>query len=564
MFPTNDKGFNLFTALISFLLIMLAVLLIQSMIQTERNAADTIANIESRSRLEATAEMSRADAMQVFNYALRKKIEDWLTDPDRGGLTLQLQDRTWEEIQQEFAESKFGKAQADGSQFAKFTASSLEGIFYSPSHFGNYTISLEGSSTLEKSIQIAISKSLDDFFTVIDCENGDPKNCDRGTFYVNLHLERLTQEEYESLPKLHVVDRATGEELKEIILPRTTFRIYVPLRFFKAIAETRALAHYPQGGGSFSNQGWIDTTSDGGLFSPKNHNEIEQIALGVCDHGSCAPRTNPMQVQGKKKTTGKNLFCAGDNLTPKKTEKLTVKMICGQPWCSNYAVPTQYNANSDDDWKNMKDTTILVAKARACQIVKDARANGFIDTSPDDKFTIVGNECEGNGIPLAHEISVDVDNRTSKIIGAGSASSQVSDPGRFLGLFTGAGGEIEFPNMGGTQFLECSGVTTEQKSKCAEVKSVKITLAFREEDPNYMVSETKEGEERIYRVSVYDNTYVPFTANWTQGTSPQNLYAGPPSKTNCSFASGQGWHCKTTTKTGELGQGLATAGCEPN
>ena len=561
----NQKGFNLFTALISFLLIMLAVLLIQSMIQTERNAADTIANIESRTRLEATAEMARADSMQVFNYALRKKIEDWLTDPNRGGLTLQLQDRTWEEIQQEFAESKFGKTQADGSQFAKFTASSLEGIFYSPSHFGNYTISLEGSATLETSIQKAIAKSMDDFFTVIDCPDGDPKNCPRGTFYVNLHIERLTQEEYEGLPKLHVVDRATGEELKEIILPRTTFRIYVPLRFFKAIAEARALAHYPEGGGSFASPSWVDTTSDNGLFSPKNHNEIEQLALGVCDFGSCAPRTTPLQVQSQTKINGLNMFCPGDSGSPSWSQGMATSLQCGETWCGNYNVPTQYNANSDDEWKNMKDALGLVAKARVCQILKDARASGFIDADPDDEFTLLGNECEGQGVQLAYDISINVDNRTSKIIGQGSATTQSANLGRFLGLYTGSGGEIEYPDTQGTQFLDCSGLTTEQKSKCSEVKSVKVTLAFREENPNYMVTETKPGEERIYRISIYDNTYVPFTANWTQGTSPRDLYSGPPSKTNCSFASGQGWHCQTILQNPTMDSPLTKAiGCMPN
>ena len=107
-FSRSEKGFNLFTALVSFLLIMLAVLLVQSMVSSERSASDTIAKIESRSRLQATAEMARADAMQVFNYALRKKIEDWLIDPERGGLTLNLQNKSWEEIKKDFAESKFG------------------------------------------------------------------------------------------------------------------------------------------------------------------------------------------------------------------------------------------------------------------------------------------------------------------------------------------------------------------------------------------------------------------------------------------------------------------------
>ena len=205
----NNKGFNLFTALISFLLILLAVLLIQSMIQAERNATDTVDHIESRSKLEATAEMARADAMQVFNYALRKKIEDWLVSPETGVVFLRLEDKSWEEIQDDFAESKFGGEK--GSQFAHFTAGSLEAIFHQPTHFGNYTISIEGKETLAEGIKNAISKSIeDDFFTVIEC-NGDPRgdNCPLGTFYVNLHLERLSQQEYESLPKIVVTDKAS-------------------------------------------------------------------------------------------------------------------------------------------------------------------------------------------------------------------------------------------------------------------------------------------------------------------------------------------------------------------
>ncbi len=343
---SNQRGFNLFTALISFLLIMLAVLLVQSMIQTERNAADTIAKIESRSRLEATAEMARADAMQVFNYALRKKIEDWLSDEETGVVQLDLQNKTWEEIQTEFAESKFGGA--EGSQFAYFTAKSLEAIFYMPSHFGNYSIAIEETETLERALRTAIAKSLDDFFTVIECENGDPRTCEKGTFYVNLHLERLTQEEYEELPKLRVVDKATGDELKEVILPRTTFRIYVPLRFFKAIAEARALMHYPEGGGDFEDTSWLDTMADGGLFSPQHHNQIELMGLGLCDYGYCAPRTNPLENPVSGTLSGADQFCSGDNTAPKWGEKLLTKLESEEPWFPQELIDASYNANSDD------------------------------------------------------------------------------------------------------------------------------------------------------------------------------------------------------------------------
>lgn len=556
----NQKGFNLFTALISVLLIMLAVLLIQSMIQTERNTVDTITANENRSRLEATAEMARADAMQVFNYALRKKIEDWLTDPERGGLTLNLQNRSWDEIKKDFAESKFSSSQADGSQFAKFTASSLEGIFYSQSHFGTYTISLEGAATLETGIKQTISKSLDDFFTVIECPDGDPKNCPKGTFYVNLHIERLTQKEYENLPKLHVIDRTTGEELKEILLPRTTFRIYVPLRFFKAIAEARALAHYPQGGGNFGSTSWIDTGSDSGLFSPKNHNEIEKLALGMCDYGSCKPRENPLQQMsiGSFLEEGTEKFCPGDASAPSWQKGLTTAIQCTESWCPPGV--TSYNANNNDDWKEMKDALEAIAVGKVCSVVQGAKSAGYIDTDPNDKFTVVGTEC-GN---LAQEVSVNIDARESKVIGRGSQQDQGSDPGRNLGLYID-GGIVKYPDVGGVSFLGCSGSDSDYKSRCSEVKSIKVTLAFKEEDPNYMVRETKSGEERIYRISVYDNTYLPFTANWDQGSlGADSLYSRAPTQINCSMVTAQGWYCVTKrVASGNLGEGPVTDGCVP-
>jgi len=562
----NSKGFNLFTALISFLLIMLAVLLIQSMIQTERNAIDTISRIESRSKLEATAEMARADAMQVFNYALRKRIEDWLTDPERGGITLQLENRTWKQIQDEFAASKFGGDQ--GSQFAKFTASSLEGIFYSPDHLGKYRISLEGSETLEDGITSTILKSIDeDFFTVIGCD-GDPRgdHCPLGTFYVNLHIEKLTQEEYENLPKLHVVDMTTGEELKEIILPRTTFRIYVPLRFFKAIAETRALTHYPRGGGDFSNTDpWINTPNDYGIFSPRVHNEMEAMGLGMCDFGYCAPRTDPLKKPESREISRAGTFCPGDSTSATWGEGLNIQLESSKTWFP--ANLTSYNANDNDDWKNMKDSLSMIGEAKVCNVINGAREAGFIDANPDDDFTLVGNECARGEEMLAYEISINSDARASKIVGPKeSISLGLTDPGRNLGLYTDPRtGDVNYPHIGGIEYIGCRDSDADFKSRCAEIKSVKVTLAFREENQNYMVRELSEGEERIYKISVYDNTYIPFTANWEQGEIGADfLYRELPELTSCSMAAGQGWYCYSEREAGPappVAGGSQTTGC---
>ena len=564
----NKRGFNLFTALISFLLILLAVLLVQSMIQAERNATDTVDHIESRSKLEATSEMARADAMQVFNYALRKKIEDWLVSPETGVVFLKLEDKSWEEIQDDFAESKFGGTQ--GSQFAHFTAGSLEAIFHQPSHFGNYTISIEGKETLAEGIKNAIAKSLeDDFFTVIEC-NGDPRgnNCPLGTFYVNLHLERLTQQEYENLPKIVVTDKASGEELKQVILPKTTFRIYVPLRFFKAIAEARSLAHYSNSGKSFENEGWINTADDYGLFAPKTHNEIEQFALGMCDYSSCKPREDPLtpmaiNTELPAKTGALNLFCPGDSTAPTwSTTDITIPITGNYAWFSDGDVPATYNANNNSGWEKMQTALGKVAEARVCAVIKGAKNAGYLDDVADDNFAMVGEECDDSGTNLAFDIAINVQTGESKLIGGGAKSAaQGVNPGRNIGLF-GAVDNVQFPVITSTA-MTCSSNQGDYKSRCAEVNSVKVVLAFEETDPNYMVRRPKPGRERLYRIAIFDNTYKPFTANWQQGNLGGNdLYSIAPQETMCSMAPGQGWNCTTIGTPGPLGSPM-TSGCTP-
>ncbi|HLC36824.1 MAG TPA: hypothetical protein VJK05_04435, partial [archaeon] len=71
----NEKAFTLFTALISFLLIILTTLLVTNMIQTTRSTSDVINSIEEQTQLQAIADLARADAIQTFNYNVRNKIE---------------------------------------------------------------------------------------------------------------------------------------------------------------------------------------------------------------------------------------------------------------------------------------------------------------------------------------------------------------------------------------------------------------------------------------------------------------------------------------------------------
>lgn len=559
----NEKAFNLFTALVAALLLMLTVLLINSMTQSERKTADTIAGIQSRSDLEATAEMARTDAMQLFNFGLRGRIEEWLTSEETGGLTLQLQNRTWKEIQTDFAESKFGGANSEA--LAKFIASNLIGLFHGGVYFENYVISLEGTDTLQAGLDAAIKKSVEtgDFFTVIECPDGNPKTCEKGTFYVNLHLEKLTQEEYERLPKLHVFDKISGKDLRVVILPRTTFRIYVPLRFFKAIAETRALMHYPRSplaeGTDF--ESFFDTTEDIGLFSPTVHNTIEEMALGMCDYGYCAPRNDPFKPP-KEKSLGSGQFCPGDTTAQEYAKGIPTPIECPsntKDWCKFDGV--QYNANTGS--ADMKKALKQIAEAKTCDIVKKAKAAGYVDSDPDDKFTLIGDECDN----LAKSIEINVEALKSKKVQpekgdaasiAGFTDSYNAEScdrsnlfgltkNRNVGLYK-AGNNVASPHISFAE-IQCSGdIGQYDYSECAEVSSIKVTLAFKEENPTYMVN--KQGE-KIYRITVYDNTFVPFTAAWDSGAIGSDcLYSTAPKKTNCSLEPNNGWYCKSMYEIG--------------
>jgi len=547
----SERGFNLFTALVSFLLITLSVLLINGMLQSERNAATRIGQEQSMAELQAVSDMARADAIQIFNYGLRKAIEEWMTDPQVGGITLNLSDKSWDEIKQSFAEAKFGGS--EGRQFANFTAATLEALFYSEAHFGNYAVSLTGDrQTLEELLQKLTAESVkeDDFFQVIGCETGDPKQCPKGTFYVNLKVTKLSQEDYERLPKLRILNKATGDEIKEVILPRANFRIYVPLRVFKAIAEARALAHYPLSNGQ------IDHKRDRGLFSGWFHNMVEEMGLGLCDKDNCAPRTNPFAASSDTTIGGK--ACPGDGTYDGSQTVLLTK-------------GGSYNPHDAQSGAASSMETVLqgIVKKMVCDVAKEAKAAGWIDfDGAADKFELV----TGGGCIGLQEVEVVASSRISKNIVHNATESATQTPGggytetdcsrtpyRKIGLYLD-GGKIQVPAISSST-LSCTGsVGTQGQAQCTEIKRLSVRLWFKELDPTYMVDKTMK-KPKIYNIKLVDNSFVPFTANWTQDGFGGCFYSGPPTPTDCKFS--EGWTCSTQTSTQAGQTGQQPTGCVP-
>ncbi len=539
MIQLDSKGFNLFTALVSFLLIALSVLLINGMIQSERSASTRISQEQRMAELQAVADISRSDAIQVFNYSLRKTIEDWMTDKNTGGITLDfMQDREWDDIKRKFAEAKFGGTEG-GRQFAEFTSASLQAIFFGEGSFGSYSISIEGEETFEEMLYELTKKSVedDDFFEVIDCPTGNPKNCDKGTFYVNLKVAKLSQEEYEKLPRIRVINKSTGDEIKEIILPRANFRIYVPLRVFKAIAEARAIAHFPLNGGVIP-----PGASDIGLFSPNIHNQIEEMAIGMCDEGYCNPRGNPFTKPGSVSFAGAN--CPGN-----KTKDQDVIVNLSVPWLPGLT----YNASDPDSGadNSMKKILKKVVKKRVCDIAEASVAGGWLDSDPNDSFVLVG----GSECAYIRELDITAfslrsknlpqvgDNSTPTGTPGGGTGYSFNDcprtPERKIGIF----GDMEKPGIETNQ-LACSGGGSDfGQSHCTEIEKVAVKLWFKETDRTYMVDKT-DPDDKIYSIRLLDNYFTPFTPRWDQGGIGGDCkYGSGPTETPCSFDNG--WTCVT-------------------
>src|SRR3989344_283971 len=325
----SQKGFTLFTALISFVLIFLVVLLVQTMISAERSTSDIIGDVEEEQEMQAIADLARADALQAFNLAMRSAIEAHITrdiSPAEGVPDNQLllspeifqeagNDKAaiLQKIKEKFTADFFGGApnqacvsncgtdsacisacKPSGEQFASIAAIYLSTILQRSDDVGQYDISIQsgtGSANIEAEVKPVISKAIEatpEFIEIVGC-NGTLEGCPTGTFYVNLDLTKITDEEYEKLPQIVVKKRTseggvTGRVLKEPLLPRANLRLYVPLRIFKAIVYSEEFVWRDDGQGIFQNGKFKQT--------------ISKMRLGICDNGSgsnsysCAARNN--------------------------------------------------------------------------------------------------------------------------------------------------------------------------------------------------------------------------------------------------------------------------------
>lgn len=445
----GPRGFNLFTALVATILVVIAVLLTQAMTRTERSTTDVINNIEEEQKMLAVADLAKADALQVFNFGIRFAIEEWLTTdsspadgvPDNYYLLtpdVALQPDAWERIKKDFARTHFGIGNS-GTQLATLASNHLTDLLLQAPDVKGYSIDLpepnraELRSLLQKVFDES-SKS-DDFFKVVECD-GTITGCPKGTFYVNLNLKGpkdggyLIDEEYEKFPQLTVTNNLTGRVLRQPILPRGNLQIYVPLRLFKGLAYGLEVA---KAGGE-------------GVFEPTSrlHQDIDKAASGICD-SDCSARTNAFsEIAGQ---LGQN-SCFGD---PNTVINQLGPLDFGDP---DFSVP--YNPGDSREQSNsLKQFVETQVIAPHVELLSSSKQLGGGD------FALVK-----------------------------TAPSAVTVPRPSRKIFSQAGQE-------GVSYGD---------AYCTKVQEVSVILVFEETNDNFIVAK-REDRQNIYGIRLLDGKY---------------------------------------------------------
>lgn len=549
----NERAFNLFTALLALILIILTSVLVTSMVNSESNTKTIIAKLIGQSKLEATSRLIRADAFQTFNYMMRDQIEGWLSQPDNVFKPLDYHVwEDWQKVKDEFADVQFKNEAAFASYLGQNLPSQLES--YNDNYSGSYKINVDfNREGFVRILQSVVKKSAadNDFFEVVDCD-GTPEGCPNGTFYINLKFSRLTPEMYESMPLLTVTDVRSGRQLKDPVLPRNDLKVFVPLRLFRALAITRAFMHSKLGPE-------MNGQEDYGFYSPRIHNEIDSMALGLCDYGSCYPREDPyfpsqkryipnhlcpgylnnqMKVKGSFRGTQFEYWAGRSSNTRDVLRKLVKKRLCD---LSNELI-SAYNAPGEFEVKQNS------AYSTPCYI-----RNAKIEIASTPSKII--KQGAGSMVPagIAHEEPNHADNRCpfsftldepgyfqQRKIGMYKEGTELKMPGKEFGaeICAGLSSEESEENRKNEAFLEsCSG-GNKSWSCCTEVTGISFVLSFEEKDANYKVNKARDV---TFNIGTVDYGYTPFNPNYDFGLWDQSCALGPLQRTAECDASG--WTC---------------------
>ncbi|QQR93107.1 MAG: hypothetical protein IPJ89_02615 [Candidatus Iainarchaeum archaeon] len=457
------KGFTLFTALLAFMLILVAGLLINTMVTTERTSKQVVTEVEAQSRMQTIADLARADALQVVNYGIRNAIEEYTQVPDNPYL-YNATATTWQEVVDDFGrfffEGSSGTSGGGNSILAGKIATNLKIIIGgNPRRISGFDVTIKGDqgSGLSDAVQQVLDRTAQnsqDYLQLVQCyENTAPYDC-LGTFYVNLDFSLLDDDAYEKLPSIHVRDVATGREIVQPVIARSKFRIYVPLRVFKALKYAHTIAQT-------------------GLLTASFNQQLANAGVGLCDVGRCGYRTQPftpgpIQVEGAFNASSANTggyLCPSDQSGLGVFEQLFPKNIpvtCDAPAAALNICPV-----------NQPLGTYNPAEAASRAAILDSVTQGLIN-----------NQVANVNLPYPNQFALL--NPTNIAVTTTKTSIITKDI-----IFQGVG---DIPASVG---------------RCTKLAGATTTLVFEDTDKNYFVVDTRPALKYGVRIVNLVNSTLP-------------------------------------------------------
>ena len=198
----NEKGFNLFTALVSLLLISISLILIFNMIRTEESYLKLLQDQSETSDLITIADLARADAYNRFIVGLRVQWEKYMSSPSNGiSLSRAQLDFNWPTFVNKTAVDYFFDR-----NFTSFLASSIVTQLNYTENPAGYSVRCytdvnhedNTDTTLFGSILTQAFDDAENKIDVVDCDQVDD-HCS-GSFYLTLDTTKISDENYEKLP----------------------------------------------------------------------------------------------------------------------------------------------------------------------------------------------------------------------------------------------------------------------------------------------------------------------------------------------------------------------------
>ena len=558
----NNKGFTLFTALISLILVSISLALVFNMIATEETYLDLIQDQASMSDLITMGDLAKADAFNSFLISLRSKWEEYKSDENsKFTITRKQVDMNWDDFVNNFVKVDFFEKNFAG-YFAQSLLYNLEYKQNPPGYA--ITIKKDVGSMVDNVYQDnnSFNSIIEQIFIdggqkvdIVDCDQEDD-SCN-GSFYLTLDTTQLSDSNYELLPIITVLRYKTNQVIQRPILNRQVYKIYMPWRGFQAFRVARRMAL----GDAEREEIPAISENYNGLFDPALHNNLEQARLGFCDPGTCSPRPGFFTTPETKGFNGQCNMVASVNLAGASTPSyLDVGPI----------EPGSYDP---------KDSATMASAFDV--LYRDVFEANLPDESSYGYTGLIMKGDISNSDSNVLEIKVDTEGKeTKKIVNNGPVTS--IDVGNYdsttfdtLTEISGkAGGLGIFLNDNKSQYVWDEIMTlqrawhilhvnkqvgadsspAEVNFKCTELKSIDILLKFEETDPRYYVREeyiAPNGQSRPVQINVilqdrYTEFYFPDATDFWTGLSIDGKYLSEvPGNLSEDFETQ--WTCSTTT-----------------